>query len=125
METHLSSYCDGKADCDDISDESECTFCGSNSYACNPSEPNNDYKICIPPNQKCDHIKQCPLGDDEMQCGGDYEDYECKQGQYYNEATKQCNEIKAGFQIEDSSSASDWLDPVLYFDWLRRPFIEH
>ncbi|CAB3237996.1 unnamed protein product [Arctia plantaginis] len=54
--------CDGNYDCADGHDETSCYSCEENQYLCKQS------KICLPLNNICDGTPQCPKGEDELDC---------------------------------------------------------
>ncbi|KAL6265616.1 hypothetical protein P5V15_002410 [Pogonomyrmex californicus] len=62
--------CDGLLDCDDKTDEKDCGICKDDEFHCSRS------KGCIPMTKKCDAIFDCPLREDEVDClaliDGDY-----------------------------------------------------
>ena len=61
----ITSICDGRIDCTDGSDESDCTgndvYCGLDAYTC------KNYQ-CIKDAKVCDRIKDCIDGSDEENC---------------------------------------------------------
>lgn len=64
---YLSTYdenviCDGIFDCADGQDESDCYSCPEQHLLCKHSE------ICLPMKYVCDGTAQCPLGEDERNC---------------------------------------------------------
>uniref|UniRef100_A0A182FG68 limulus clotting factor C n=2 Tax=Anopheles albimanus TaxID=7167 RepID=A0A182FG68_ANOAL len=54
--------CDGKTDCLDHTDERNCLKCQANEYACRMSQ------ICIPKVHQCNGVADCPLHEDELDC---------------------------------------------------------
>ncbi|KAJ9579974.1 hypothetical protein L9F63_004357, partial [Diploptera punctata] len=54
--------CDDYMDCPDGSDEKDCSNCGKDEFYCYKS------KTCIPANYKCDHNLDCPQQEDESDC---------------------------------------------------------
>lgn len=54
--------CDGMADCSDLSDEFQCSYCPLNSLYCGRG------KDCIAKNERCDGKLDCPDGSDERDC---------------------------------------------------------
>ncbi|GFU58759.1 low-density lipoprotein receptor-related protein 5 [Nephila pilipes] len=56
--------CDGRADCDDMSDETNCDVCKPQQFRCH----NGD---CIDNTQKCDGISHCKDDSDELCCQKD------------------------------------------------------
>ncbi|WAQ98002.1 CORIN-like protein [Mya arenaria] len=54
-------HCDGYTDCADQSDESNCGTCVSGEFQC------GDYS-CVQESHVCDGIKNCPGGEDELDC---------------------------------------------------------
>ncbi|XP_031768361.2 serine protease nudel [Galleria mellonella] len=66
--------CDGVFDCADGQDEIDCYSCADNRFLCRQS------KICLPIKNVCDGKSQCPQGEDELDCfalsNGKYLSYE-------------------------------------------------
>uniref|UniRef100_A0A182K055 Peptidase S1 domain-containing protein n=1 Tax=Anopheles christyi TaxID=43041 RepID=A0A182K055_9DIPT len=54
--------CDGKTDCLDHTDEQGCMNCQAGQYACRISQ------VCIPGEQVCNGHPDCPLHEDELDC---------------------------------------------------------
>uniref|UniRef100_A0A182MEN1 Peptidase S1 domain-containing protein n=1 Tax=Anopheles culicifacies TaxID=139723 RepID=A0A182MEN1_9DIPT len=54
--------CDGKTDCLDHTDEQGCMNCQADQYACRVSQ------VCIPSVQVCNGQPDCPLHEDELDC---------------------------------------------------------
>ncbi|KAL1375702.1 hypothetical protein pipiens_017343 [Culex pipiens pipiens] len=54
--------CDGKTDCLDQTDEKDCFSCQAGQYSCRMS------KMCIDERQYCDDSPHCPLHEDELDC---------------------------------------------------------
>ncbi|XP_045602794.1 atrial natriuretic peptide-converting enzyme isoform X2 [Procambarus clarkii] len=54
--------CDGVVDCADMSDEDQCSNCGSKAFRCG-SGP-----ACVSQERRCDGIEDCPNGSDERGC---------------------------------------------------------
>ncbi|XP_050731521.1 atrial natriuretic peptide-converting enzyme-like isoform X2 [Eriocheir sinensis] len=54
--------CDGVIDCADMSDEEQCSNCGSKAFRCG-SGP-----ACVTQERRCDGIEDCPNGSDERGC---------------------------------------------------------
>lgn len=65
---HPSDLCNGKQDCKDGSDETDCNIytCLSTQFRCAGNKTIS--ARCIPSNQRCDKHKNCPLGEDEANC---------------------------------------------------------
>lgn len=59
---HSTRICDGIADCPDLSDETSCSFCPSNSLYCGRG------RACVPRSARCDGKTDCPDGSDEKDC---------------------------------------------------------
>ncbi|XP_003375044.1 putative Low-density lipoprotein receptor domain class A [Trichinella spiralis] len=62
--------CNGMPDdCFDNSnaDEKYCEYCGVGKFYCYKSDPNYEYS-CIDANQRCDGVKDCQGGEDELNC---------------------------------------------------------
>ncbi|XP_064071521.1 serine protease nudel isoform X2 [Vanessa tameamea] len=66
--------CDGNYDCADGHDELDCYSCEEDHFLCKRS------KICLSSNKVCDGKPQCPLGEDELDCytlsNGKYIDFD-------------------------------------------------
>ncbi|XP_031786377.1 serine protease nudel-like isoform X3 [Nasonia vitripennis] len=56
------AICDGHVDCFDGSDEQECDFCNEDQYHCHRSGG------CIPKQKRCDQSMDCKLNEDELDC---------------------------------------------------------
>ncbi|XP_060656762.1 serine protease nudel [Drosophila nasuta] len=54
--------CDGKADCEDLSDEQNCGSCQDNEFHCALS------KSCLPLAKRCDNVVDCTFKEDEKDC---------------------------------------------------------
>ncbi|KAM8710459.1 hypothetical protein ACLKA7_017128 [Drosophila subpalustris] len=54
--------CDGKADCEDLSDEQNCGNCQANEFHCALS------KSCLPLSKRCDNVVDCKFKEDEKDC---------------------------------------------------------
>ncbi|XP_071519444.1 atrial natriuretic peptide-converting enzyme-like isoform X3 [Panulirus ornatus] len=54
--------CDGVVDCEDMSDEDQCSNCGSGAFRCGPGP------ACVTQERRCDGIEDCPNGSDERGC---------------------------------------------------------
>ncbi|KAJ8733246.1 hypothetical protein PYW08_001544 [Mythimna loreyi] len=54
--------CDGVIDCADGQDESECFSCPEDYFLCKKS------RICLPEKHVCDGKPECPQGEDELNC---------------------------------------------------------
>ncbi|XP_017840080.1 serine protease nudel [Drosophila busckii] len=54
--------CDGKADCEDLSDEQSCGSCKENEFHCVLS------KDCVPLAKRCDNVADCRFKEDEKDC---------------------------------------------------------
>ncbi|CAH2105761.1 unnamed protein product [Euphydryas editha] len=54
--------CDGYFDCVDGQDELDCYSCEEDQFLCKRSQ------ICLSPKNVCDGTPQCPLGEDELDC---------------------------------------------------------
>ncbi|XP_053674751.1 serine protease nudel [Anopheles nili] len=54
--------CDGKTDCLDHTDEKDCMDCHAGQYACRISQ------VCVPREQVCNGHPDCPLHEDELDC---------------------------------------------------------
>lgn len=54
--------CDGVADCPDLSDETQCSYCPANSLHCGRG------RACIAKRARCDGKIDCPDGTDEQDC---------------------------------------------------------
>ncbi|XP_044019367.1 serine protease nudel [Aphidius gifuensis] len=67
-----SALCDGYIDCPDKSDEEDCNYCKENEFKCSKSDK------CISLDKKCNMIDDCPLGEDELDC------YTLTNGKYIN-----------------------------------------
>nr|KAF7429288.1 hypothetical protein H0235_005686 [Vespula pensylvanica] len=56
------AICDGYVDCEDKTDENDCKICSDDQFLCTRS------KTCIPLSKKCDAKYDCPLKEDELDC---------------------------------------------------------
>ncbi|XP_035725274.1 serine protease nudel-like isoform X2 [Vespa mandarinia] len=56
------AICDGYMDCKDKTDENNCKICSDDQFLCDRS------KTCIPLSKKCDAKFDCPLKEDELDC---------------------------------------------------------
>ncbi|CAH0702950.1 unnamed protein product [Spodoptera exigua] len=54
--------CDGISDCADGQDEQDCFSCPEDHFLCSKSQ------VCLPEKHVCDGKRECPLGEDEMNC---------------------------------------------------------
>ncbi|BFF98991.1 serine protease nudel [Drosophila madeirensis] len=54
--------CDGKADCEDLTDEQDCVGCQANEFRCPLS------KTCVPLTKRCDNSVDCQFKEDEKDC---------------------------------------------------------
>ncbi|XP_022825426.1 serine protease nudel isoform X1 [Spodoptera litura] len=54
--------CDGISDCADGQDEQDCFSCPEDHFLCKKSQ------VCLPEIHVCDGKRECPLGEDEMNC---------------------------------------------------------
>ncbi|XP_042235971.1 uncharacterized protein LOC121875475 [Homarus americanus] len=54
--------CDGVVDCADMSDEDQCSNCGSGAFRCGSGS------ACVSQERRCDGIEDCPNGSDERGC---------------------------------------------------------
>ncbi|SPP87604.1 serine protease nudel isoform X2 [Drosophila guanche] len=54
--------CDGKADCEDLTDEQDCVGCQANEFRCPLS------KTCVPLAKRCDNSVDCQFKEDEKDC---------------------------------------------------------
>lgn len=66
------ALCDGYIDCPDKSDEEDCNYCKENEFKCSRSDK------CISLDKKCNMIDDCPFGEDELDC------YTLTNGKYIN-----------------------------------------
>jgi len=62
------SRCDGHVDCDDASDELDCSKCKT-AFSCLFSDVSTKTKLCLRGEQLCDGHKSCTDGSDEAICG--------------------------------------------------------
>ncbi|XP_014616401.1 PREDICTED: serine protease nudel [Polistes canadensis] len=56
------AICNGYVDCQDKTDENNCNICSDDQFLCSQS------KTCIPMSKKCDTKFDCPLKEDELDC---------------------------------------------------------
>ncbi|XP_043489566.1 serine protease nudel-like [Polistes fuscatus] len=56
------AICNGYVDCQDKTDENNCNICSDDQFLCSKS------KTCIPMSKKCDTKFDCPLKEDELDC---------------------------------------------------------
>ncbi|XP_072940091.1 serine protease ndl [Epargyreus clarus] len=54
--------CDGNFDCSEGEDENDCFGCDEDYFLCKQSQ------VCLPSKHVCDGIQQCPRGEDEFDC---------------------------------------------------------
>ncbi|KAK2585023.1 hypothetical protein KPH14_008548 [Odynerus spinipes] len=66
------AICDGHVDCEDRTDEENCQICSEGNFLCRKS------RICIPLSKKCDTTFDCPLKEDELDC------FTLSNGEYVN-----------------------------------------
>ncbi|KAF5286324.1 hypothetical protein FQA39_LY04222 [Lamprigera yunnana] len=56
------TICDGETDCVDASDEENCVACKDDEFHCRKSQ------ICVNKRKRCNDVPDCPLWEDEMDC---------------------------------------------------------
>ena len=96
--------CDGFVDCDDYSDEDNCTECREGMYHCvNASK-------CIPFSQRCDYFNDCGDNSDEVDCVCNPERvFECASGGCID-ITWRCDSVLDCDDDSDETNCSECAD---------------